>query len=64
MNWKRILAKGYTLYCAIGFVILIPVMSYHIISEGQPKKILLFVIPTYILLAWSFFAVFKAIKTK
>ena len=64
MSWKKFLAQGYALRCAIGFVILIPVMSYRIIHEGLPKRILVFVVPAYVLLAWSFFTLFKAIKTK
>ncbi|HEY3930516.1 MAG TPA: hypothetical protein VGL89_19240 [Candidatus Koribacter sp.] len=64
MSWKRWIAKGYTLYAAVGFVILIPVMSYHVISEGLPKKILFFVIPGYLVLAWFFYSVFKNIKVK
>ena len=46
-------------YQAIAFVVLIPVMSYYVIMEGLPKKILLFVIPCYILLAWSYYTIFK-----
>ncbi|WP_433972311.1 hypothetical protein [Tunturiibacter lichenicola] len=46
-------------YQAIAFVILIPIMSYHVIAEHLPKKILLFVIPCYLLLAWSYFTIFK-----
>jgi hypothetical protein len=64
MNWKKLLAKGYTLYAAIGFVVLIPVMSYHVVAEGLPKKLLFFLVPAYALLAWSFFAVFRAIRLK
>ena len=64
MNWKSKLARGYTLYAAVGIVVLMPFMSYHVISEGLPKKILLFVIPAYAILAWSFFAAFKGLKPK
>jgi hypothetical protein len=46
-------------YQAIAFVILIPVMSYHVIAGHLPKKILLICIPCYALLAWSSFTVFK-----
>ncbi len=58
------LFRGYTLYAAIGFVVLIPVVTYHTVSAGLPKKILLIVIPAYILMPWSFFSVFKALKPK
>jgi hypothetical protein len=51
--------RWWMLYLAMAFVILIPVMSYHVITEGLPKKILLFVIPMYILLAWSFYTAFE-----
>ena len=46
-------------YQAIAFVVMIPVICYVVISQGQPKKILLIVIPGYILLAWSYYAAFK-----
>jgi hypothetical protein len=46
-------------YRAIAFVVLIPVMSYSVVKEGLPQTTLLFVIPCYILLAWSFYMVFK-----
>ena len=62
MRWKRWIAKGYTLYASVGFVILIPVASYQVVSRGLPKKILLFVIPAYLAVAWSFDSVFKNIK--
>jgi hypothetical protein len=41
-------------YYALAFVALIPIVSYEVVQMGLPKKILLFVIPAYALLAWSF----------
>jgi len=47
------------LYLAIGFAVLVPVMSYKVIAMGLPKKVLLFVIPCYLLLSWSSYRYFK-----
>ena len=64
MNWKKALAKGYTLYAAVGFIILILVMWHHVVSQGLRKSILVVVIPAYILLAGGFYSIFKTIKVK
>jgi hypothetical protein len=50
------LGRAWTLYQAMAFVVLIPVVSYKVVALGLPKKILLFVIPAYALLAWSFYS--------
>jgi hypothetical protein len=51
--------RWYMGYRALAFVALIPIASYAVIQVGLPKKILLFVIPMYALLAWSFYAGFN-----
>ena len=56
--------RWYMLYCAVGFVILIPRMFYFIIQHGLPKIILLFVIPAYLVLAVGFYQMFKNLKPK
>jgi hypothetical protein len=56
------LAKAWILYQAVAFVVLIPVASYKVVSMGLPKKILLFVVPAYVLLAYSFYSVFRRMK--
>lgn len=58
------LSRWWAGYQAIAFVVLIPVSSYYVITEGLPKGILLIVIPGYIFLAWSFYFVFKKSKPK
>jgi hypothetical protein len=53
------------LYLAIAFGILIPVVSYHVISEHQPKTILIFALPIYALFSWAAYSAFKKLsKTK
>jgi hypothetical protein len=59
-RWTR----WWMLYQTVGFVILIPVMSHYVLAEGLPQKILLFVIPAYVLLAWSFFAAFRNLSKR
>ena len=51
--------RWYMLYCAVGFVILIPRMFYFIVQHGLPKIVLLFVIPAYLVLAVGFYQMFK-----
>jgi hypothetical protein len=46
-------------YQAIAFVVLIPVISYYVITEHLPKKILLICIPCYALMAWSCYTIYK-----
>ncbi len=58
------LGKWFALYCSIGFIVLIPVMSYHVITQHLPKKILLIVLPLYALLAWSSFTFYKSARSK
>ncbi|MDP9162083.1 MAG: hypothetical protein M3O09_17890 [Acidobacteriota bacterium] len=60
----RRIGRWLTLYLSVAFIALIPIMSYHVVRENQPKKILLLVIPCYVLLAWSFYAGFKTLKPK
>jgi hypothetical protein len=48
------------LYLTVAFLALVPIMSYHIISEGLPKTILLVTTPVYLLLSWSSYSVYKA----
>lgn len=55
----RAIGRWFALYMAIGFVVLIPLMSYHVIAHGLPKIILVITIPLYALLAWSSYTVFK-----
>lgn len=57
-------ARWWQLYQAIAFIALIPLMSYHVVSQGLPKKILLFVIPCYIVLAIAFYKAYKGLKPK
>jgi hypothetical protein len=52
------------LYFSIAFIMLIPIMSYHVVTHGLPKSILLIVIPFYLLLSVSFYKTFKAMKPK
>jgi hypothetical protein len=52
------------LYCAVGFVILIPRMFYFIVQHGLPKIILLFVMPAYLVLAVGCYEMFKNLKPK
>lgn len=56
--------RWYLLYCAVGFVILIPRVWYFVAQHGLPKVILLFVIPAYALMAVSFYHMFKNLKPK
>jgi hypothetical protein len=44
----------------VGFIVLIPVMSYKMITTGAPKTLLLIVIPAYLLLSGSFYYMFKS----
>jgi hypothetical protein len=53
------LRRVWTLYQAIAFVVLVPVMSYYVVTRGLPKKILLFIIPAYIVMAWANYKSFK-----
>jgi hypothetical protein len=55
--------RAWILYQAIAFVALIPAMSYYVITRGLPKKILLFVIPAYMVMAWANYRSFKARST-
>jgi hypothetical protein len=48
------------LYLSVAFIVAIPVMSYKVMVMGAPKKLLLFVIPAYLLLSWSFYSIFKS----
>jgi hypothetical protein len=52
------------LYQAIAFVILIPIMYHQVVIHGLPKKILLFVIPGYIVLSLGSYSAFKSLKSK
>jgi hypothetical protein len=54
--------RWWNLYLAIGFIVLIPVMSYKIIAMGMPTKLLLIVIPGYLILSCSFFYGFKSLS--
>jgi hypothetical protein len=47
------------LYLGTAFAVLVPVASYKVIAMGLPKKILLFVIPCYLFVAWSSYRNFK-----
>ena len=58
--WKRWIY----LYLSVAFIVAIPVMSYKVIGMGAPKKVLLFVIPCYLLLSWSFYYTFKSFSKK
>jgi hypothetical protein len=52
------------LYCAVAFVVLIPVMYRHFVTQGLPKSVLFVVIPAYILLALGSYKTFKVLKRK
>jgi hypothetical protein len=56
----RGLRRWWMLYQTIAFIALIPIMSYHVIAEGQPKKILLICIPAYAVLAYGSYQLYKA----
>jgi hypothetical protein len=51
-------------YLAIAFVVLIPVMCYHVIRAGLPKSILFIVIPGYVALALNAYTIFRNSKSK
>jgi hypothetical protein len=55
--------RAWTLYQAIAFLALVPVSSYYVVTHGLPKKVLLFVIPAYIVMAWANYRSFKARST-
>jgi ABC-type nitrate/sulfonate/bicarbonate transport system permease component len=59
---KRSLVRWWMGYQAIAFIALIPIMSYHVIAQGQPKKILLFCIPCYVVLAWGCYQIYRALS--
>jgi hypothetical protein len=48
------------LYLSVAFIVLVPVMSYKMIASGLPKTVLLFIIPAYLLLSWSFYSIYKS----
>jgi hypothetical protein len=56
------LRRWWMLYQTIAFIALIPVMSYYVIVEGLPKKILLICIPAYAFLAWGACLIYKALS--
>jgi len=56
----RIFGRWWALYQAVAFVALIPIISYYVISEKLPKKILLVCIPGYVVLAVGSYLTFKA----
>ena len=58
------LGRAWTLYQAIAFVALVPIMSYYVVTHGLPWKMLLFVIPCYLVLAWGSYTTFKSSKPK
>ena len=60
----RHLVRWWALYQAIAFVVLIPWVSYYVATHGLPRKILLFVIPGYVVLALGFYNAFKGLKPK
>jgi hypothetical protein len=35
-------------------------MFYKMIASGLPKAVLLFIIPAYLLLSWSFYSIYKS----
>jgi hypothetical protein len=43
-------------YTAIGFLVLVPVMTYYVLKTNEPKIILVILIPLYLVLARSFWA--------
>ncbi len=51
------------LYLTVAFVALVPLASYHVVMNGLPKKILLFVIPAYVVLALGSYIMFKNLKS-
>jgi hypothetical protein len=51
------------LYQTVAFVALIPIMSYYVIMQNLPKKILLVCIPGYAVLAWGSYLIYKAVST-
>ena len=59
---KHRLVRWWMLYQAIAFLALIPIMSHHVIVEGQPKKILLFCIPVYAVLAYGSYRIYRALS--
>jgi hypothetical protein len=54
--------RWWALYQAVAFVALIPIMSYYVIMQGLPKKILLVCIPGYAVLAWGSYLIYKAVS--
>ena len=55
-TWKRWIY----LYLSIAFIVMIPAMSYKMITSGLPKTVLLFIIPAHLLLSWSFYSIYKS----
>jgi hypothetical protein len=58
------LRKAYYLYQAVGFVVLVPVMTYEVFKMRIPKVVLLVCIPAYCVLAVGSYQIFKNIKPK
>jgi len=52
--------RGFFLYYAVAFVVLIPATTYEILKERWPKTILMICIPAYALLSWSCYKTFRA----
>jgi hypothetical protein len=51
--------RAFLLYHAVALVVLIPATTYEVLKERWPKTILLFCIPAYAFLSWSFYKTFK-----
>jgi len=60
----RQIAKWYRFYLIFAFIALIPAVTYKVIKEGWPKKILFFVIPGYAVLSWASYIQFKGLHTR
>jgi hypothetical protein len=58
------LRKTYYLYQAVGFLVLVPVMTYEVFKMHIPKIVLLVCIPAYCVLAIGCHQIFKNIKSK
>jgi hypothetical protein len=58
------LRKAYYLYQAVGFVVLVPVMTYEVFKMHIPKIVLLVCIPAYCVLAIGSYQLFNNIKSK
>jgi hypothetical protein len=55
----QFIPRWMSLYLTIAFLVLIPAASYYVISHDRPKKILLIVIPGYILMACSCYGMYR-----